>query len=286
MKPPVSVVINTRNAGRWLEWSLRSVRDWAADLVVVDMHSEDRTLEIARAAGARIFMHEPMGYVEPARAFAVAQASQEWVLILDADELVPPPLATALAGLAAAGSCDAVSIGRLNYFFGRPLLGGGWGVAQDRHVRFFRAGHLDPGERIHEQLRTRKGSRLAVLEPVSGRHLVHFNYESVSDFVQRMDRYTSVEAKNRAAAGERPSTVRACLAEVFNRFVRFGGWRDGWRGLYLTLAMAAYRATTAAKMRESTELAGEPVRDRYEAEAARWLAGDQHVETRTPTGKH
>lgn len=271
MTAPVSVVVNTRNAERWLEWSLRSVRDWAADLVVVDMHSDDRTVEIARAAGARVFMHEPMGYVEPARAFAVAQASQEWILILDADELVPPALAAALAQHAAAGDCDAVRIGRLNYFFGRPLLAGAWGVEQDRHVRFFRRGHLELDTHIHAQLRPATGTRVAELAPEPGRHLVHFNYESVSDFLQRMDRYTSIEARNRSAANERPSGMGTVLKLLFNHWVRFGAWRDGWRGLYLTLAMGLYPATTAAKMHESAELRGTTVREHYEREAARWL---------------
>lgn len=271
MKAPVSVVVNTRNAEQWLAWSLRSVRDWAEDLVVVDMHSEDRTLEIAREAGARVFSHEPLGYADPARMYAVAQATQEWILVLDADEIVPPALAAELARIAGGGSCDVVNIGRLNYFFGKPLRGGGWGVGQDRHLRFFRKGQIDIDARIHAQYRPRPGARVSNLAPVHGHHLVHFNYESVSEFLLRMDRYTSIEAGIRAQAGERPSTVRAGLVEILNRFVRFGGWRDGWRGLYLALAMGLYRASAAAKMRERAELGAESAHARDEREAARWL---------------
>jgi glycosyltransferase involved in cell wall biosynthesis len=271
MKAPVSVVVNTRNAELWLDWSLRSVRDWAADIVVVDMHSDDRTLEIARESGARIFSHEPMGYADPARMYAVAQATQEWILVLDADELVPPALAATLMELARGGTCDVVNIGRLNYFFGKPLRGGGWGLEQDRHLRFFRRGHLDIDARIHAQYRPRQGSRVLSLAPAAGQHLVHFNYESVSEFLLRMDRYTAIESSLRAEAGERPSTLRAGAVEIFNRFVRFGGWRDGWRGLYLALAMGLYRATIAAKMREREELGDGPAHARDEREAARWL---------------
>lgn len=271
MKAPVSVVINTRNSEPWLQWSLRSIREWAADLVVVDMHSEDRTIEIAREAGARVFMHAPIGYVEPARAYAVEQASQEWVLILDADEVVPPALAEALTGLAGGGTCDAVRIGRLNYFFGRPLVGGGWGVEQDRHTRFFRRGHLDLATRIHGQSMPRAGSRVVNLASAPGRHLVHFNYESVSAFLLRMDRYTSIEAATRKASGERPSTVRAGAIEILNRYVRLGGWRDGWRGLYLALAMGMYRASIAAKMRERSEPGADSAHARDEREAEHWL---------------
>jgi glycosyltransferase involved in cell wall biosynthesis len=271
VKAPVSVVINTRNAERWLEWSLRSVRDWASDLVVVDMHSDDRTVEIAKAAGARVFLHEPLGYVEPARDFAVAQASQEWVLVLDADELVPPALAAEFTRIAHDGAADAVRTGHLNYFFGVPLLGGGWGVNQDRHVRFFRKGHLEFGQQIHAQLRPTAGARVLDLDSRGGRHFVHFNYESVSDFLLRLDRYTSVEARARGAANERPSMLFTACREATNRFVRLGGWRDGWRGLYLALAMGLYRATIAAKMREGAERGGEAAHACDEREAARWL---------------
>lgn len=138
-------------------------------------------------------------------------------------------------------------------------------------MRFFRKGHLDIDARIHTKYRPRQGSRVVDLAPSPGRHIVHFNYESVSDFLLRMDRYTSIEASTRAEAGERPSMLRAGMIDLLNRFVRRGGWRDGWRGLYLALAMGLYRATIAAKMREHKELGDESAHTRDEREAARWL---------------
>jgi glycosyltransferase involved in cell wall biosynthesis len=83
------VVINTLNEERRLPYALRSVQDWVDEIVVVDMHSDDKTVEIAEAFGARIFTHERVGYADPARAFAFARATGDWILILDADELVP-----------------------------------------------------------------------------------------------------------------------------------------------------------------------------------------------------
>src|SRR5262245_29586580 len=101
MAPGISVVINTRNEEKNLPHALRSVRPWVDEIIVVDMCSEDRTVEIARSFGAKTFPHEPLGYCEPARAFALGQATQPWVLILDADEMVPAPLSRALRSAAA-----------------------------------------------------------------------------------------------------------------------------------------------------------------------------------------
>ena len=91
--PQISVVINTYNAERHLEAVLRSVKDFD-EILVCDMQSTDRTVDIARQHGCRIVTFEKKHYtiVEPARQFAIDQARCPWVLVLDADELVSPAL--------------------------------------------------------------------------------------------------------------------------------------------------------------------------------------------------
>src|SRR5450759_1251360 len=88
----ISAVINTLNEERNLPFALRSVQDWVDEIVVVDMHSEDATRDIAKQYGARVFLHERLGYADPARAFALEQAVGDWILLIDADELIPAPL--------------------------------------------------------------------------------------------------------------------------------------------------------------------------------------------------
>src|SRR5688500_8186807 len=92
MKAPISVIINTLNEEANIAACVESVR-WAEDVVVVDMHSEDRTAALAESLGCRVFLHERTGYVEPARNFAIAQARHDWVLVLDADERASKALA-------------------------------------------------------------------------------------------------------------------------------------------------------------------------------------------------
>ena len=83
----ISVVINTLNAERLLEKCLLSIQD-ADEIIICDMYSEDRTIEIAKKFNCKIVYHQKTGIVEPARNWAMDQAAGEWILVLDADENV------------------------------------------------------------------------------------------------------------------------------------------------------------------------------------------------------
>mgnify|MGYP003438244586 FL=1 len=87
----ISAVINTYNAEKHLEKVLDSVKEFD-EILICDMHSDDATLAIAEKYKAKIIFHEKTGFVEPARNFAISQAKNEWVLLLDADETVSTEL--------------------------------------------------------------------------------------------------------------------------------------------------------------------------------------------------
>ena len=96
MSLPISVVINTLNEAQSLSYALSSVRQWADEIIVVDMYSTDRTVEIARQFGAKVFLHTGPGFNYAPREYAVGQASSPWVFVLDADEMVPVSLSRTL----------------------------------------------------------------------------------------------------------------------------------------------------------------------------------------------
>lgn len=273
---PISVVVNTLDAARVLGFALRSVASWAAEIVVVDMQSTDDTVAIARAHGARVLDHPRADCVEAARAFAVAAAREPWVLVLDADEMVPLALSRRLRAIAAADAAGAVRIPRVNHLLGAPLLHTGWGPERDRHVRFFKPAAVELPTRIHGPIAPRAGTRVVDLDVVPGAMLVHFNYADVDDFVARLARYTTVEADQAFARGERDGVARglvAALREWVVRYVRHGGWRDGWRGAHLALLMAVYRLVVQAKLASRRRLgSGDDVRRAYDREAERVLA--------------
>ena len=82
----ISVVINTYNEEKNISRCLESVKGFADEIIVVDMHSADKTVEIAKKYGAQVFEHEYTRYVEPARNFALSRATGDWILLIDADE--------------------------------------------------------------------------------------------------------------------------------------------------------------------------------------------------------
>jgi (heptosyl)LPS beta-1,4-glucosyltransferase len=277
----ISAVLNTLDEERRLPFALRSVAPWVDEIVVVDMQSTDRTVEIARAFGARIATHARTGFVEPARAFACAQATGDWILVLDADEVVPPALARRLRAVAAHDEADVVRLSRLNHLLGAPVRHSGWNPVRDRQTRFWRNGAVTQPAEIHGHAAPRPGMRVLDLPPRDDECLLHLSHVDVAAFVSKLDAYTSVEAAQAFARGERPSAARAlrvAAREWLARYVRHGGWRDGWRGFHLSLLMAGYRITAAAKLAELWDVGGrETAQARYDLAAERALAGYESV---------
>src|SRR5438067_4942744 len=119
--PPLALtlVVITRDAGESLAECLGSVR-FASETIVVDSGSGDNTAEIARNCGARVIEQRWLGF-GPQKNFAVAQAGNDWVLCLDADERVSPELAQAIRSALAQAKFNAYEMPRRNRFLGKWL---------------------------------------------------------------------------------------------------------------------------------------------------------------------
>ncbi len=276
-RPKVSVLINTLNEERNIRRCLESVK-WADEIVVVDMHSDDRTIEIAREYTDRIHLHPRMGYADPARQFALDQASHDWVLVVDADELVPLALSERLLAIAASEPFDAVLIPHRNYIFGRLMAGSGWAPLQDMHVRFFKKTMMSYGNRVHRFAQLDPSARIyRLLDPDCG--FIHFNYLDVEHFLSKLNRYTTIEAENEFQAGV-PFNLRRTLLraawEVVNRLVFKRGYRDGFQGLVLASLMVSYRLAAAEKLRlmhlHGSTAVADGIHQGYDEVAARVLA--------------
>jgi glycosyltransferase involved in cell wall biosynthesis len=271
MKPRISAVINTLNEEKNLPFALRSVQSWVDEIVVVDMYSDDRTADIAREFGAKVFPHERVGFADPARAFALEQASGDWILMLDADEVVPLPLSRTLVNIALSDSADVVRIPWLNYLLGAPLMHTNWGPGQDTHLRFFKKHHMIATPEVHNHIHPVPGSRVLKLKYEPGLAVVHFNYLDSQHFIEKLNRYTSIEANQAFERGERITAFGALAKgakEFGSRYIKGSGFRDGWRGFYLSLFMSFYRIVTAAKLRELKALGQkDQIESRYRQDA-------------------
>lgn len=249
MKHAISVTINTLNEERNIRNCLECVK-WADEIVIVDMHSDDRTVEIAGEYTDRIFMHERLDFADPARQFALDQASNEWVLSVDADELVPVALCRKLLEVADSDSYDAAIVCLRNIVFGREVQGLGWGSLQCRLPRFYRKSVMTYCDRIHGFAQLDPSARTVTLMNPAWT-LLHLSYIDAEHFLEKLNRYTTIEARQAHGRGERVSVRRlfvSALREFAWRYVRRKGYKDGFSGLALAGLMTSYRLTAALKL--------------------------------------
>lgn len=205
MPKTLSVAIITRNEAANLPRTLASVR-WAGEIVVVDSGSTDATLEIARDAGARVF-EEPWKGFATQKNSAIAHTTGDWILSLDADEEVSPELALEIQSLLGGEPAfGAYRIPRLNHFLGEPLRHGGYWP--DPKLRLFRRGAAQFAERpVHEIMQA--DGPTGQLEG----HLLHRCYPTLSEYIEHMNRYSSIAAEALVTQGR---TGGSCLWLIWN----------------------------------------------------------------------
>jgi glycosyltransferase involved in cell wall biosynthesis len=193
MPKTLSVALITRNEAANLPRTLASVR-WANDIVVVDSGSTDATLDLARDAGARVFEESWKGFAAQKNS-AITHSTGEWILSLDADEEVSPELAQEIqALLAGEPAFSAWRVPRLNHFLGYPLRHGGYWP--DPKLRLFRRGAAQfTGRPVHETVEA-DGPVGRLKGP-----LIHHCYPTLTDYIEHMNRYSSIAAEALVASG-------------------------------------------------------------------------------------
>jgi len=209
---------------------------------VLDAASEDESAAIARAHGAEVETRSWTGFVN-ARRYALGRVATPWALMLDADELLDATLREAI--VAAKADVAGYALRRVTMLCGRPIHTAGW--SNERLLRLFRTDRArvaanEVGADLHE--------RWIVEGPIADLPgaIMHDSYPTLTSYRLKFDRYTSVEAA--ALQPSRRAYLRA-LATMPLRFlwsiVRYGGWRDGWRGLFVAWESARYRVVVRAK---------------------------------------
>lgn len=243
----ISVVINTYNAEAHLREVLETVKGFD-EVVVCDMESTDSTLEIAREYGCRVvvFPRKDNRIVEPARNFAIHQASFKWTLVVDADELVTPELREYLYERICEPDCPAgFLIPRQNHFMGIP---------QKRHIgdhqlRFFDQRLTFWPPYIHS-VPVVKGT-IEKLEPHGNIMLVHLAENTIHEVAEKANRYTDEEMKKRT---DKHYGVGALiwrpLWRFFKAYILKGKFREGIRGLIDSILTAYYQFLLVSKVIE------------------------------------
>jgi glycosyltransferase involved in cell wall biosynthesis len=264
----ISVIINTFNEERNIKNCLESVK-WADEIIIVDMYSDDKTVEIAKKYTDNIFFFERMGYADPARQFALEKASNEWILIVDADELVPLKSRDKLFYILKNDLADIVYIPRSNYFIGQQINEMGWGALQDIHPRFFKKDHIRFGDEIHDFYRIDENSRKYIIDnPQEG--LIHFSYIDYEHYIEKaLNRYTSIEAENifegKKEKIDLGNSSFAILFKLFREFTDYyiinKGYKDGFRGFSISFLAIMYSLMVYMKLKLMEEYNSKDTRE-------------------------
>ena len=201
--------------------------------IVVDSGSSDDTVRIAREKGARVTYHEWLGF-GPQKNFALTLVEADWVLWLDADEVVSPDLATSIKHAIEQGTADGYRISRLSMFCGRRILHSGW--HPDYVMRLFR--------RSKGRWTDAQGHDHVVLdgtvETLSGL-ILHYPVDRLEDSIEKFNLYSTLGANNIVASGRRVWFTTGIFRGLF-AFLRIyilrAGFLDGREGFLLAVANA------------------------------------------------
>jgi glycosyltransferase involved in cell wall biosynthesis len=265
-RPPISVVLITRNEAARIRRCLQSVR-WAEEIVVVDQHSTDGTAAICRELGARVIERDMTAGFGEQKNFAIAQASHPWVLSLDADEEVTPALREAIeAAVREPDDHVGFRIPRLTSYLGRFIRHCGWYPSPV--LRLFRRGQgRFTDALVHEEV--------VCDGPVGdlGEDLLHHSYESLSDHVRKLLVYTAYDARMLQRRGSQLGLRRRVSwlvlkppAVFVRKFILQRGYREGWHGFLLSAMAALVVLVNGVRFAELTGHLGAPPRPAADAE--------------------
>lgn len=241
--PKISVVIITKNEEENIVACLETVK-WADEIIIVDSLSTDRTVELAKNYTDKVFSRPFKNYADQ-KNFAGQQASQPWILSIDADERVLDELKKEIIGIVKQDKIDGCRIPRLDYMFGKIIKYGGWYFQP--HIRLFKTDKAQWFGEVHESVIV-NGKVGSLKNP-----LLHYSHLTISHFVQKLDCYTTIEANANHQKGIKPNIFNILFIPwvvfLYKYFYKLG-FLDGIHGLVLATSLAYYHFIKQTKLWE------------------------------------
>lgn len=233
----LSVTIITLNEEKNIERCILSVKHLADEILVVDSLSTDATVAIAEKHGARI-IHQPfLGHLEQ-KNFANEKATHDWILAIDADEVISPELAGNIVAIKNNPTHNAYHYNRLNNYCGKWIKHSGW--YPDRKIRLYnrKAGEW-MGENPHDRWTLYdKAEQPGFLKG----DMLHYSYDSISAHLKKIEKYSDIAARQKVNKGQDCSIIKIWLGPKWKFFKDFFfrlGFLDGYWG-YIVCRMNAF----------------------------------------------
>ncbi|HET7098899.1 MAG TPA: glycosyltransferase family 2 protein [Patescibacteria group bacterium] len=226
----LSVTIITLNEEKDLSRCLESVKNFADEIILVDSGSSDKTLEIAKKFGCKVYTRKFDNFASQ-KNFAAEKATGEWILSIDADEQITPGLLEEIKIAIIDENYSGYSIPRKNIILGKFIKHTRWQPELDRHIWLWQKGKGKWAGNVHEELLV--DGKIGKLKNPK----IHYQYESVTEFLQMMNKYSRLEVRKRF------SFARLIWDPFYNFVVRYFyrlGFLDGREGFVLSYLMAIY----------------------------------------------
>lgn len=237
------VVFQVKNEAENINEAILSCKELTDNIVVMDMHSEDKTKELSRKNGAKVITIPDYPYVEPVRNLAFSLTNSEWVLILDADERLTKELTQEIKIVITNPNNQFThfALPRLNVFAGKIKFrhGGWWPDYQTRLIK--KQAFVSWPKNIHATVQVSgKQGKL-------NNYFLHYFHGDLSSMVKKTIKFEDIESDLLLKANRKVSTstfLRKYLGELYRRFFKHQGWRDGPYGIIESLYQAYSKTIT------------------------------------------
>lgn len=254
-KSEISAVVLTLNEEENIRSCLKSL-EWCDEIVVVDGYSDDRTVEIAGEYTDKIYQkeQEEPGF-DHLRAIGIDKSEGDWILKVDADEVVPLSLAEKLRKKSRKDSLDVVEVPKKHHVFGKWLKHTSW-WPNFRPV-MFRPEKVELSPRIFDWIHIKDDVNVERLEANEELALVHLARKDLSDCINHANKYSSIDAKQNNKDYSVLKTLTKPFTEFFKVFFLEKGYKEGLRGFMWSMVIAYQSQLTELKKLEKALLGTE-----------------------------
>jgi len=239
----LSVVILTKNEEENIARAIKSVKDIANEILVVDSGSTDRTVEIAKDLGARVIFREFTNYPDQV-SFAISQTKNRWVFVLDADEELSEELRESVKMVLEKPKYDCYAVNRRTYFMGKFLR---YTLYPEWRIRLFKRDKVKHEGELHEVVKC-----FGKVGRLKG-DLYHYSFKDLNDFFLKNLRYSKISAEILHKRGRKVKKYEIFLRPswtFFKFFILKRGFMDGWRGFIISASYAFFNLAKYAYLKE------------------------------------